>query len=133
MKLYLEISNREREEINIWKDLILRAANTNILDCRFRDKYQNEIDITGYTIFVTIKENISDTDDNVVIKKDITSHTNAVAGRSKIEFTPADMSTFVGNFIYSIAIKTDTGNIYTVSEGSVCIKKELSDRINITE
>jgi hypothetical protein len=122
------ITDENISDINITQDLDLRAKNTNVMDCFFFDEEDLFVDITGATIFFTVKNLPSDSDTNAVLKKDITSLTEPTSGEAEIELTPTDTSSLLGNYLYSIKIKLSSGKIYTVREGNVCFKKEISER-----
>lgn len=108
-------------------DLELRAKNSNELWLVIFDADEEEIDITGMTVFFTVKSKPSDADASAAIKKDVTSHYNAGSGETKIELTPTDTASVVGTYFYSIKIKDGT-DIYTLAEGIVDFKQELSTR-----
>lgn len=128
MKIFLEITDEEIKLIDINKDLILRAKNTNVLDCFFINELGTVVDITGAKIFFTVKNKSSDDDDHAVLKKDVTTLTDPQNGEAIIELTASDTATLLGNYLYSIKIKLSTGKIYSVAEGIVCFQKELATR-----
>lgn len=129
MRLYLTIPDKyNTEEIDNYFDLLMRAKNTNIIDCNFIDTDEICINITGATIFLTIKNKTSDTDAAAVLKKDITSLTAPLSGEAEIELTPTDTSSLLGNYIFDLKIKLSTGKIYTVAEGTMCFKLSNSTR-----
>ena len=109
---------------------ILRAKNTNILNCFFYDENDLSVDITNSKVYFTIKNKISDDDDQAILKKDIAIHTNPQSGETEILLTSTDTTDLVGNYIYSIKIKLSDGKIYTVAEGNVCFKQEITRREN---
>ena len=128
MKLFLEISNEELKTVDINQDLILRAKNTNVLDCFFISELGTVVDITGALIFFTVKNKTSDSDITAVLKKDISILTDPTNGEAIIELTASETAALIGNYLYSIKIKLSTGKIYSVAEGTVCFRKELSTR-----
>lgn len=114
--------------IDIYKNLECRAKNTTILDCWFLDVDGLSVDITGATVFFTVKDKPSDLDSAAKISKTITTLTNSSAGEVEIEITPAESEDLLGNYIYDIKIKTSDGKIYTSAEGNICFKKSLTIR-----
>lgn len=110
------------------EDIILRAKNTNIITLLVRDEEEQAVDITGSTVFFTVKSKTSDTDNSAVLKKDVTSHTYPASGQTDITITSTDTSSLLGNYLYSIKIKLSTGLIYTLAEGTICFQQELSTR-----
>jgi len=126
IKVYITDFSLEPTVVN--KDLILRAKNTNILDILCRDEDEQAVDITGSTVFFTVKPTISTTDASATLKKDVTSHTNPSGGETEITLTSTDTSSLLGNYIYSIKIKLSTGLIYTLAEGTITFMQEVTTR-----
>ena len=120
LKLYLTYENKRKIDIN--QDLIIRKRDTVIYDCWF------VVDITGATIFFTIKTKPSDTDDNAILQKTITTLTDASNGEAEIELSPTDTNLIVGNYLYDIAIKNSDGDIFTVLEGNICVMQDITIR-----
>jgi hypothetical protein len=128
MILDLYITDKKIEATNIQQDLVFRAKNTNILDLYFYDENDLSIDITGAKIYFTVKNKPSDTDNDAVLKKDITVLTDPNNGNAQVEITPTDSSSLLGNYLYSIKIKMSDNKIYTGAEGTICFRKEITER-----
>jgi hypothetical protein len=128
MILDLYITYKKIEEIDIIQDLIIKKRDSVTYDCFFYDENNTLVDITGATLFFTIKEKSSDTDETAILKKTITSLTNSTDGEAKIELNPTDTNLTVGNYIYDIQIKLSTGEIYTCLEGNICVKQDITIR-----
>jgi len=128
MRLELILSDTAIEQVVKNIDLPLRARNTNVLDIVVRDEEGVVVDLTGSTFFFTVKEKISDSDDSAKLKKDVTSHTYPESGQTQITLSATDTTSLLGNYVYSIKIKTTTGLIYTLCEGSVTFQQEASTR-----
>lgn len=95
--------------------------------------FQNEdgtpMDITGATVFFTAKTAADDdVTDSAAIKKDITSHDNAVAGLSTLILTPAETTVTPGKYTYDFQLKTASGNIITYSGGKIEILADITRR-----
>lgn len=134
MKIYLTLPEQTDDtsqniESSVRKlDLELRARNTNVLWLVIFDLDNLVANITGATIFFTVKSKLSDTDDSAAFKKNVTSHYDAVNGETKIELSDSDTQNLLGNYLYSIKIKQSDNTIYTLCEGIVTFKQELSTR-----
>ena len=120
------VSDEEEYQIPINKDLIMRARNTNVTDCFFVDEDDVAVDLTGGTLFFTVKDKISDTDANAKLQKTITTHTDPTAGESKISLSSSDTADLAGNYIYGIKLKLSSGEIYTVAEGVILFAQEVT-------
>jgi len=83
------------------------------------------IDITGWTIYFTVKESMDDTDENAKIAKTITSHANALSGIALIELTTSDTDITKGNYWYAIDYKTDDSDEGSIVTGKLKIKEPI--------
>lgn len=92
------------------------------------DANKAAVDITGWTIFFTLKNNPKDSDAIAVIKKDITAHTDPTGGESLIELTATETDGLSGNYFYDIQIKKADSDIRTVCGGSFTMKVDITRR-----
>jgi subtilisin-like proprotein convertase family protein len=66
----------------------------------------NAIDISSYKLYFTIKQSLSDSDDDAVYTKDITAHTDGENGTSEFTMTPDSTITIsVNGSSYKIPVK----------------------------
>jgi hypothetical protein len=78
------------------------------------------IDLTGATIWFTMKPAITDDDTNAVIQKQVTSHTDAVNGETEIVLTNADTQNLVlGTYYYDIQYVAANGDVKTIIAGKL--------------
>ncbi|GEM_PF-1378789 len=75
------------------------------------------VDLTGGTIYLTVKQNMEDPDTSAVISKDITPSLPS-SGIEKIVFTSADTD-ISGNYYYDIKFKDAEGNSYILFRGRI--------------
>ena len=94
----------------------------------FEDEDGARIDITGWTIFLTVKENADDPDTNAIISKTITTFSDPVNGEAEIELTPTDTAQEIESYLFDIQVKTAVGEIYTIVEGIITITKDVTIR-----
>jgi hypothetical protein len=100
------------------------------LNLTFTNSSGAAIDITGYSIFFTVK-NISDvtTDDSLaIISKTVTSHTDAAAGLTSISLTNSDTNITINTYKYDIQSKDGSGNINTILTGNFIINNDVTKR-----
>lgn len=128
MRLNLYVTQKTLYEKNIIRDLIIRKNDTNIIDTFYYNEEDILVDISGATIFFTVKNKPSDIDNDAILKKTITSLTDPQNGNCEIELSSTDTNLTVGNYVYDIQIKLSTGKIYTCSEGNICIKQDITIR-----
>ena len=84
------------------------------------------IDITGWTIRFTVKEKLSDNDEDAKIKKIITSHTDPTNGESEISLTIINTNQTIDSYLFDIQVTTDGGEVYTIVEGLINISDDIS-------
>ncbi len=110
-------------------DLKIKRGDSKTWTLYFSVKKTGEIiSISGWTVFFTVKEKITDTDDMAKIKKDITSHTDPSAGKSQISLTSSDTSITPKNYLYDIQILKNTGEIKTILEGGFIVTQDITQR-----
>lgn len=89
-------------------------------------------DITGASIFFTVKESEYDTnatDSTALISKTVTSHTTPLSGISTITIDPTDSEDITpGNYYYDIKIKKAGAQIYKLVEGRFIIDASPTNR-----
>jgi hypothetical protein len=85
------------------------------------------LDITGWTIYFTIKRYVTDPDVSALIQKIITSHTDPVNGKSALNLSHTDTDSLPeGVFVYDIQIKTSGGEIHTIYKGQVKVSVDVT-------
>ena len=92
-------------------------------------------DITGWTIYFTLKKNKTDSDDNAVIKKDITNHIDPVNGESELLILPTETDNLLGVYYFDIQIKrhitspVSYDDIATILEGTIKFSQDITRRV----
>jgi len=72
--------------------------------------------LTGSTLFLTVKNALTDADSAAVIRKEVTSHDDATAGESHFEIATTDNAT-AGVRFYDVQLKDSTDKIFTLFGG----------------
>lgn len=96
----------------------------------FTDTNGDPIDLTGATVFFTIKVNKTDKDSDAIISKDQSSHVDAVNGQTTISLTDSDTDVRVGNYHYDIQLVDSLGIVTTIVVGAFKVKQEVTTRIS---
>jgi len=91
------------------------------------DNQGTPIDITGDTIFFTVKAAETDTDANALIKVDVTSHTDPTAGKTTITIPKAKSNTIVGEHYFDIQRLHGT-SISTICKGTFHLIQDITIR-----
>ena len=87
------------------------------------------IDITGGSIFFTLKANVNDADNAAVIKHTVTTHTNAIAGESQIVLTAAQTQELApGTYAYDIRYKNEE-TVMTVVVGTFTVQETVTQTL----
>jgi len=87
------------------------------------------LDITGWTIYFTVKQNMNDTDANAVINKKITTHSDPTNGKTLITLTNTETN-LTGNYYYAVDYKDDEGNEDTLYYGRIRFQKSTRSTRN---
>lgn len=86
------------------------------------------VDITGYTFLFTVKEKISDTDTNAIIKKKITTHSDPTNGKTQITIDSADTVDKSGKYLYDYQwVDTATKRKVVLKNATFEIEQRVGD------
>lgn len=91
------------------------------------DGEESPIDLTGCTVFFTVKRNLVDPDARALITSDVTSHTDPSTGLTSIPLT-ASQCDLVGEFWYDVKIKFSTGVIKSVLRDNIIFVDHVTIR-----
>lgn len=94
----------------------------------FRDNDGDLIDITGYTVFFTVKDHLAKPDTEALIEKSTTSHTDPTNGQTTIELTSTDTDIDEGLYDYDFQLKTDTAKINSTPRGTFKVSRDVTIR-----
>jgi len=108
-------------------ELIEKRGDTQTYTLYFCDEDGAREDITGWTVFFTVKTKSSDPDATAIISKTVTTHSDAVNGETQLSLTSTDLAT-VGRYIFDVQVKTDVADIKTLVEGNFIITQDVTLR-----
>jgi hypothetical protein len=111
-------------------DLTIFRGDTKSYDLTFTSG-GSALNITGYTIFFTVKPkaNWDDTlDTSALIQKNVTSHTNAAGGLSEVLLSATDTNIEPGVYMYDMQLKDGSGNILTFINGNFTVTADVTRR-----
>lgn len=97
------------------------------LDIQILDSDEVAIDLTGSTVFFTVKRNIEDTDAQALITVDVTSFASPTTGDVAIPLS-STQTAIVGSFFYDIKIKTSAGVITSVFTDRIIFENHTTIR-----
>lgn len=112
-------------------DLEIKRGDDKTIRFLYQNSSGGAINITGYTIFFTVKSEIDDdaTDGLAVISKTVTSHTNPTAGITNIVLTDTDTNVTPGIYVGDIQVKDTSGNIVSSDRFTVSVVGDVTRRI----
>jgi len=111
------------------RNITVKRGDTTPLPLTFTDENGSAVDITGWTIYFTVKAKIDDEDNDAKIKKDVTTHSDPTNGKTVITLSSSDTSIDPGNYYYDVQVKTNTGEIYTPLEGNFIVRPDITKRV----
>ncbi len=83
--------------------------------------------IVGWTVYFTVKRSFDDSDDDAIIKKDITDHIDPAGGLTKITVPKAETN-YLGKYYCDIRVKKDDGVVATMDKGFISFVRDISRR-----
>ena len=101
-------------------DIIIYRGDTKTFPVNV-DRDGENIDITGATIYFTVKDSCEDLDSESLIKKVVTNHIDAVGGKSQISLTSSNTDIEEGVYGADIVIRFANGQI-SRSVGKITIE-----------
>lgn len=111
-------------------DLEVVRGDTKKYKFDIKDSDGAAIDITGWTLFMTIKRRPEDTDDEALISKTITSHTDAANGETLVTLTHDETKDLAGQYYYDVQVKKGDGSIMTVLNDIITFTEDITTRIS---
>ena len=109
------------------RNLYLQRGDDKFYILTFTDDNGEAVDITDWIIYFTVKEDLDDSDDDALLKKDVSVHFDAENGKTKLHLTNTDTD-LVGNYYYDIQVKKSDGTIITIMEGMITFKQDITQR-----
>jgi len=108
---------------------IIKRDDVN-LDVVLKDQDGNAFDLTGKTVFFTLKRRQDDSDEAAVVKKTVTVHTNASLGQTRIALSNTDTNQSVGYYFYDVQVKDVQNRITSAVKGQIRIVQDITIRIS---
>lgn len=104
-------------------DLEWTRGDSGRLDVNVTDASGDGYDLTGGTLFLTVKNALTDADAAAAIRKEVAAHDDAAGGESHFDLLTTDNAT-AGTRYYDVQLKTSDNKVYTLFGG---LWKVLSD------
>jgi len=113
------------------RNLVAYRGDTVEFPLTFKDENDDPIDITGWTIFFTLRAAVTDTtsDTGALITKTVTSHSNPTAGQSMVTLSASDTNELNNiTYKYDFQYKTTGGVVKTFLSGDFKFTKDVTRR-----
>jgi len=107
---------------------IIRGDDVAI-NATFKDDSGVAINITGYTVFFTVKDNYTSTDDTAaLISKTVTSHTFPLLGQTSITISNTETNLPETDYYYDFQLKDTSNKIASTQRGIFSITWDVTRR-----
>jgi hypothetical protein len=87
------------------------------------------IDLTGCTLFATVKSSIEDPDTSAALTPTVTISTPETAGICTVTATATQMSALRGQYILDVQLKTAAGKIRTPFKSDFYVDEDVTIRV----
>jgi len=113
------------------QDLSIVKGATKTYEMQFQQNGA-PVDLTGWTVFFTVKTKMSDLDANAIISKTITTFENGTAGIALISLLTTDTDITPKSYYYDITIQTAETPVSraVILRGRLTIEKTTTRREN---
>jgi len=81
-------------------------------------------DITGASLFLTVKTSVAQSDANAVLRLEVTDHDDPATGLSHFNFT----NTTAGQFVYDVQLVTADNAVGTLASGTWIVVADVTQR-----
>lgn len=94
----------------------------------FTDIDGEPIDLTDGTVFFTVKESLSDDDDDALITKEVTEFANPELGVARLTLLKTETDIAEGRYFYDVQFKDSSGMISSTVRDKFYVKKDITLR-----
>ena len=108
-------------------DLTWTRGDSGRLDVTVASADGTPYSLATATLFLTVKNALTDADSAAVIRKEVTSHDNAAAGESHFDLLTTDNATN-GRRFYDVQLKDASAKIYTLFGGLWTVSQDVTTR-----
>jgi hypothetical protein len=108
-------------------DLCWTRGDSGRLDVSVTQADGTAYDLTGATLFLTVKNALTDADSVAVIRKEVTAHDDAEEGESHFDLLTTDNATN-GRRFYDVQLKDSASKIFTLFGGLWTVTQDVTTR-----
>lgn len=100
------------------------------LEFTFTDSNNNAVDLTGSTVFLTVKRKRTDTDAEALISKETTSFSAPTTGVMTFDLTDQETNIAPGLYYFDVQLKDSSGLISSSVAGDFRVSQDITTRIS---
>lgn len=108
------------------RQISIKKGDTETIIFTITDDVGAAVNLTGSTVYFTVKKKIDDPDNKAIIQKSWTSHTTPAGGITTLVLSKDDTYKQVGVYLWDIQIKASGGEITTADLGEFIIGPHLT-------
>jgi hypothetical protein len=108
-------------------DLCWTRGDSGRLDVSVKQSDGTAYNLTGATLFLTVKNALTDNDSAAVIGKEVAAHDNAAGGLSHFDLLTSDNATN-GRRFYDVQLKDSSAKIFTLFCGLWTVTQDVTTR-----
>jgi hypothetical protein len=96
-------------------------------DLEFKDENDVPVNITGWSVYFTLKRNKNDVD--IIISKTITDLTDPINGKITFTISAIETNALLGVYYYDCDLITTQGSAYAIVSGTITFLQDITRRI----
>lgn len=108
-------------------DLCWTRGDSGRLDVSVKQADGTAYNLTGSTLFLTVKNALTDADSAAAIRKEVTAHDDAAEGESHFDLLTTDNATAATRY-YDVQLKTSDSKVYTLFGGLWKVLADVTTR-----
>ena len=94
----------------------------------FEDIDGNPINLTGATVFFTVKVNKTDAEDDAVLKKEITEFEDPTSGIALLQLSKTETDLIPKSYYFDIQLVDSTGKVASTYAGRFLVDQDITIR-----
>lgn len=92
----------------------------------FKDSDGVAIDITGWTLWVTLKKSEDDKDEDAVVQEEVTVHSDPTHGITSFTISATETAGLLGMYYFDVQVKRSDDTILTLLKGKINFEKDIT-------
>lgn len=98
------------------------------LDITITDLDGTAVNLTDCTVFFTMKNRKTDSDDDAVLKKEVSIHTVPTEGKTRISLSNTETNLRPKFYVYDLQVKNGMNKILSTESGVIVVTQDVTIR-----